>query len=43
MHIGGDDGDGVTSTMASVVAKEEEEEEEVVESEVRNVPAPGNE
>ena len=39
MHIGGDDGDGVTSTMASVVAKEEE----VVESEVRNVPAPGNE
>ena len=41
MHIGGDDGDGVTSTMASVVAKEEEEE--VVESEVRNVPAPGNE
>ena len=46
MHIGGDDGDGgVTSTMASVRGEGGglEEEEEVVESEVRNVPAPGNE
>ena len=44
MHIG--DGDGVTSTMASVRGEGgglEEEEEEVVESEVRNVSARGNE
>ena len=41
MHIG--DGDGVTSTMASVRGEGGALGEEVVESEVRNVPAPGNE
>ena len=41
MHIG--DGDGVTSTMASVRGEGGGLEEEEEESEVRNVSARGNE